>query len=100
MSHYEALAGKEAAATAGIRFQALAGNEAVAVAMRQIDPDVVAAYPITPQTTIVELLSETEPLRDVRDQLVERGDPDGAEHPLAVGGGVLDEGRHSRSAPM
>jgi len=33
---------------------ALTGNAAVAQAMRQIDPDVVAAYPITPQTTIVE----------------------------------------------
>lgn len=33
---------------------ALTGNLACAQAMRQIDPDVVAAYPITPQTTIVE----------------------------------------------
>ena len=51
MSHCEALAENEgvAAATAGGRFQALAGNEAVAEAMRQIDPDVVAAYPITPR---------------------------------------------------
>lgn len=31
------------------RFEALSGNEAVATAMRQIKPDVVAAYPITPQ---------------------------------------------------
>lgn len=31
----------------------LTGNEAVAEAMRQINPDVVAAYPITPQTEIV-----------------------------------------------
>jgi pyruvate ferredoxin oxidoreductase alpha subunit len=29
------------------------GDQAVAYAMRQIDPDVVAAYPITPQTEIV-----------------------------------------------
>ena len=29
------------------------GDQAVAEAMRQIDPDVVAAYPITPQTEIV-----------------------------------------------
>ena len=28
----------------------LIGNEAVANAMRQIDPDVVAAFPITPST--------------------------------------------------
>lgn len=33
---------------------ALTGNGAVTEAMRQIEPDVVSAYPITPQTTIVE----------------------------------------------
>ncbi len=33
------------------------GNEAVAEAMRQISPDVVAAYPITPQTEIVQIFS-------------------------------------------
>lgn len=32
---------------------ALTGDEAAAMAMRQISPDVVAAYPITPQTEIV-----------------------------------------------
>ena len=31
----------------------LTGDQAVATAMKQIDPDVVAAYPITPQTEIV-----------------------------------------------
>jgi pyruvate ferredoxin oxidoreductase alpha subunit len=36
------------------RFEALSGNEAVATAMRQINPDVVAAYPITPQTSTVQ----------------------------------------------
>jgi pyruvate ferredoxin oxidoreductase alpha subunit len=36
------------------RFEALTGNEAVATAMRQINPDVVAAYPITPQTSTVQ----------------------------------------------
>ncbi|RJQ08561.1 MAG: pyruvate ferredoxin oxidoreductase [Bacillota bacterium] len=36
---------------------ALTGNEAVALAMRQIEPDVVAAYPITPQTDIVQYFS-------------------------------------------
>ena len=30
----------------------LSGNEAAATAMRQINPDVVAAYPITPSTEI------------------------------------------------
>ena len=36
---------------------AITGNEAVAQAMRQINPDVVAAYPITPQTEIVQIFS-------------------------------------------
>lgn len=30
------------------------GNQMVAEAIRQAKPDVMAAYPITPQTTIVE----------------------------------------------
>jgi len=37
---------------------ALNGNEAVAYAVKQCDVDVVAAYPITPQTIIVERFSE------------------------------------------
>ena len=37
---------------------ALNGNRAVAEAMRQMNPDVVAAYPITPQTEIVQAFSE------------------------------------------
>ncbi|UMZ75225.1 hypothetical protein [Natranaerofaba carboxydovora] len=36
---------------------AYVGTDAVAEAMRQINPDVVAAYPITPQTAIVETFS-------------------------------------------
>jgi len=36
---------------------ALTGNEAAAYAMKQIDPDVVAAYPITPATEIVQIFS-------------------------------------------
>jgi pyruvate ferredoxin oxidoreductase alpha subunit len=36
---------------------ALTGNGACAQAIRQINPDVVAAYPITPQTAIVEEFS-------------------------------------------
>lgn len=35
----------------------LTGDQAVAEAMRQIEPDVVAAYPITPQTEIVMAFS-------------------------------------------
>jgi pyruvate ferredoxin oxidoreductase alpha subunit len=41
-----------------IRVAALQGDEAVAEAVRQCDVDVVAAYPITPQTIIVEKLAE------------------------------------------
>jgi pyruvate ferredoxin oxidoreductase alpha subunit len=36
------------------RPRVLTGGEAVAEAMRQIDPDVVPVYPITPQTPIIE----------------------------------------------
>ncbi len=42
------------------------GNEAVALAMRQINPNVVAAYPITPQTEIVQIFSSF-----VSDELVD-----------------------------
>ncbi len=41
-----------------MRVAALQGDEAVAEAVRQCDVDVVAAYPITPQTIIVEKLAE------------------------------------------
>ncbi len=34
------------------------GNKAVAAAVKEIKPDVVAAYPITPQTEIVEQIAE------------------------------------------
>jgi pyruvate ferredoxin oxidoreductase alpha subunit len=37
---------------------AVTGNEAVAEAMRQINPDVVCAYPITPQTEVVQLYAQ------------------------------------------
>ena len=38
--------------------KAKTGNEAMAEAMRQINPDVVAAYPITPATEIVQIFSQ------------------------------------------
>jgi pyruvate ferredoxin oxidoreductase alpha subunit len=41
-------------ATELARAQLLTGGEAVAEAMRQIDPDVVPVYPITPQTPIIQ----------------------------------------------
>ena len=37
---------------------AINGDSAVAFAWKQIDPDVCAAYPITPQTIIVERFSD------------------------------------------
>jgi len=40
------------------KYKALTGGQAVAVAMRQINPDVVAAYPITPQTPIIETFAQ------------------------------------------
>lgn len=42
-----------------IKFNVVArtGNEAMAEAMRQINPDVVAAYPITPATEVVQLFA-------------------------------------------
>lgn len=40
------------------KVMALNGDEAVAYAVKQCDVDVVAAYPITPQTIIVERFSE------------------------------------------
>ncbi|HEY6030066.1 MAG TPA: transketolase C-terminal domain-containing protein [Gaiellaceae bacterium] len=41
-------------ATRTTALQVLTGGEAVAHAMRQIDPDVVPVYPITPQTPIIQ----------------------------------------------
>ena len=35
----------------------LSGNEAVATAMKQINPDVVAAFPITPSTEVPQYFS-------------------------------------------
>ena len=37
---------------------ALTGNDAAAYAMKQINPDVVAAYPITPQTSLMEKFAQ------------------------------------------
>jgi pyruvate ferredoxin oxidoreductase alpha subunit len=37
---------------------AMTGNEAMAYGMKQINPDVVAAYPITPATEIVQIFSQ------------------------------------------
>jgi len=37
---------------------ALTGNDAVGTAMKQINPDVVAAFPITPQTELMHKFAE------------------------------------------
>ncbi|MHB8868115.1 MAG: pyruvate ferredoxin oxidoreductase [Thermoleophilia bacterium] len=44
--------------TATEKLLAVTGNQAVAMAMKQLDPDVVAAYPITPQTDVVQTFSQ------------------------------------------
>jgi len=46
------------AKTLAKKILALTGDETAAEAMRQINPDVVAAYPITPQTEIVQNYSQ------------------------------------------
>ncbi len=48
----------EAKRRAKFTVQPLTGNYAIAEAMRQINPGVVAAYPITPQSSIVETFSK------------------------------------------
>jgi len=40
------------------KYKALTGNESVAYAMKQINPDVVAAYPITPQTSLMQKFAD------------------------------------------
>ncbi|MGC9010083.1 MAG: pyruvate ferredoxin oxidoreductase [Sulfolobales archaeon] len=40
------------------KVEPLSGNYAVAYAVKSVDVDVISAYPITPQTTIVEKLAE------------------------------------------
>ena len=35
----------------------LSGNEAIAIAMRQINPDVMPAFPITPSTEVPQYFS-------------------------------------------
>ncbi len=49
---------------------ALQGTEAVALAMKQIDPDMVAVYPITPQTEIVQGFSQYVADGDVKTHLI------------------------------
>ena len=46
------------------------GDEAVAYAVKQVEPDVVAAYPITPQTIIVERISDYVADGEIRTEFV------------------------------
>ena len=48
----------------------LSGNDAAAEAMRQIDPDVVAAFPITPQTELMHKFAEFVADGDVKAEFV------------------------------
>ena len=52
------------------RRMTLTGNDAGAEAMRQIDPDVVAAFPITPQTELMHKFAEHVADGDVKAELV------------------------------
>ena len=48
----------------------LTGNSAVALAMKQVDPDVCAAYPITPSTAIIEAFASYHADGEVTTELV------------------------------
>lgn len=50
---------------------ALTGGAAVAEALKQIDPDVMAVYPITPQTTIIETFAKFKADREVVTEVIE-----------------------------
>lgn len=52
------------------RRERLSGNEAVSVAFKQINPDVVAAYPITPSTEVVQYFSSYVANGEVETQFV------------------------------
>lgn len=54
----EKFAGNGAAAASCPKRVFVSGNEAVALGVRLARPHVISAYPITPQTTVVERLSE------------------------------------------
>ncbi|MBI4579992.1 MAG: hypothetical protein HY718_09845, partial [Planctomycetes bacterium] len=49
---------------------ALTGNEAVALAFKQVEPHLTAAYPITPQTDLMHKFAEYVARGEVRTELV------------------------------
>jgi TPP-dependent indolepyruvate ferredoxin oxidoreductase alpha subunit len=58
--------------------KALTGNEAIAYGVRLAKPKVIAAYPITPQTTIVETLANFVADGSLKAQFVESEGEHGA----------------------
>lgn len=52
------------------KYEALTGGEATAHAMRQINPDVAAIYPITPQTPIIDAFAKFVADGDVDTELI------------------------------
>jgi pyruvate ferredoxin oxidoreductase alpha subunit len=58
------------ATRASEQLRVLTGHQAVAEAMRQIEPDVVAAYPITPQSEIMHYFAEFVANGKVRTELI------------------------------
>jgi len=52
------------------KLQLLTGHQAVAFAMRQIEPDVVAAYPITPQSEIMHYFAQFVADGEVKTELI------------------------------
>ncbi len=53
-----------------MKTKALTGAEAAAEAMKQINPDVVAAYPITPQTPVMHAFAQFVADGDVKSELI------------------------------
>ncbi len=50
--------------------RAMTGNEAVALAFKQVDPHVTAAYPITPQTELMHRIAEYIARGEMRTELI------------------------------
>jgi pyruvate ferredoxin oxidoreductase alpha subunit len=54
-----------------IKIKAMAGGPAMAEAIRQIHPDVMAVYPITPQTTIIETYAKMKADGKVKTEIIQ-----------------------------
>ena len=53
------------------RIDALTGNECVAEAVRLCEPDIIAAYPITPQSVVVEVLASMKAHGQLKSKIVD-----------------------------